>query len=234
MSNRLALPLLAALAPAALSQSTLYTFNGDSSWDEFGTSVSGAGDVNADGFDDLIVGVPYDKTFNRGTVYVYSGWDGSVLHKLDGKQSGEGFGVSVSGAGDVNADGYADVIVGAHGNNQKGPGSGKARIYSGIDGSVLYSFHGLAHYNQFGVSVSGAGDVNADGFDDVIVGSWPGSLPPVRTDPNLRQSYRVRVFSGADGSVLHHIFGNSRDGVFGGSVSGAGDPGASKTAAWPS
>jgi FG-GAP repeat len=223
MRRLVSLPLLAALAPAAFSQATLYTFNGDTFWDKLGTSVSGAGDVNADGFDDLIVGVPYDKTFNRGTVYVYSGADGSVLYKFDGKQAEEGFGVSVSGAGDVNADGFADVIVGAPFNDQKGPGSGKARIYSGADGSVLYSFHGLADYNQFGVSVSGAGDVNADGFADVIVGAWPGSPPPLRTDENLRWSHQARVFSGADGSVIHHLLGSFSDDAFGGSVSGAGD-----------
>ncbi len=97
------LALFAAIAPAAYSQSVLYTFDGNSAAG-LGFSVSGAGDVNGDGFDDVILGAPYDDNNgkNSGSACVFSGLDGSLLHRFDGDSAGDKFGISVSGAGDVN------------------------------------------------------------------------------------------------------------------------------------
>ena len=83
--------------------------------DQLGSSVSGAGDVNGDGFADLIVGAPCDDNngFRSGSARVYSGIDGNVLYTFDGDDVGDRLGSSVSGAGDVNGDGFADLIVGA-------------------------------------------------------------------------------------------------------------------------
>ena len=100
---------------------------------------------------------------------MYSGIDGSVLYTFDGDGEDDDLGVSVSGAGDVNGDGFADLIVGAPGVDTNGDGSGSARVYSGIDGNVLHTFIGAA--GDLGVSVSGAGDVNDDGFADLVVGA---------------------------------------------------------------
>ena len=146
--------------------SVLYNFVGDSAMDFFGVSVSGAGDVNGDGFADLIVGAQ-----GSGSVRVFSGVDGSVLYNFDGDSTGDLFGTSVSGAGDVNDDGFDDLIVGSPSDDNNGSGSGSARVFSGIDGSVLYTFFGDSNSNQFGRSVSGVGDVNGDGVDDLIVGA---------------------------------------------------------------
>ena len=107
----------------------------------------------------------------------------------------------MSGAGDVNGGGFADLIAGAPLDDNNGVSSGSARVFSGSDGSVLYTFNGDAVQDFFGTSVSGVGDVNSDGFDDFIVGAGA----------------RTRVFSGSDGSVLYNFDGRS------GSVSGAGD-----------
>ena len=188
--------------------SVLYNFDGDIN-DSFGASVGGAGDVNGDGRADLIVGAPGNGIGSART-RVFSGSDGSLLYNFDGDGS---FGVSVSGAGDVNGDGRADLIIGTDNDDNNGSLSGSARVLSGSDGSVLYNFDGDIAGDRFGISVSGAGDVNGDGRADLIVGAWGNG--PARG--------KARVLSGSDGSVLYNFDGDSPFERFGTSVSGAGD-----------
>ena len=151
---------------SGLDGSVLHTFLGDSAGDAFGTSFSAAGDVNADGFDDVIVGAPGDDAggIDSGSAKVFSGVDGAVLHDLAGGSGAEAFGTSVSGAGDVNADTFDDVIVGAPLNDGTGTDAGKALVVSGADGSTLHVFHGAAAGDLFGASVGGAG--NVDGVEE--------------------------------------------------------------------
>ena len=207
---------------SGIDGSVLYTL-ADPGGELFGRRVSDAGDVNLDGFADLIVGDP-----RNDRVRVFSGIDGSVLYTFDGDTAGDQFGGSVSGAGDVNGDGYADLIVGANADDNNGNASGSARVFSGVDGSVLYTFDGdfstdlvPSFGDSFGSAVSGAGDLNGDGFADLIVGA-------PNDDPNGQNSGSVRVFSGFDGSVLYNFDGDSftdflNGDRFGTSVSGTGD-----------
>jgi hypothetical protein len=196
----------------------LYTFNGDSADDFFGSSVSGAGDVNNDGFDDLIVGAWQDDNngFASGSARVFSGATGAILYTFNGDSEADLFGSSVSGAGDVNNDGFADLIVGAWLDDNNGTDSGSARVVSGASGAILYTFNGDSANDLFGWSVSGAGDVNNDGFDDLIVGAY-------RDDNNGSDSGSARVFSGATGAILYTFNGDSAVDFFGWNVSGAGD-----------
>ncbi|MDP2306307.1 MAG: FG-GAP-like repeat-containing protein [Pseudomonadota bacterium] len=141
----------------------------------FAYSVSGAGDVNNDGYDDVIVG-GHEYSSSTGRAYVYHGSSSGVsttaTTTLTGGATYNFFGGSVSGAGDVNNDGYADVIVGAYGYSSS---TGRAYVYpgssSGVSTTATTTLTGGATTNCFGDSVSGAGDVNNDGYADVIVGA---------------------------------------------------------------
>jgi hypothetical protein len=198
--------------------STLYTVYGDSTNDRFGSAVAGCGDVDGDGVADFVVGAPGDGVDGSipGSARVFSGADGSVVHVVFGDSSYDGFGAAVSGVGDLDDDGHADFVVGAPDDDDNGLGSGSARVFSGSDGSTLYTVFGDATGDQLGASVSGAGDVDRDGCGDFLVGA-PGS------DANGFDSGLARVFSGANGSPLQTLVGHSSQVAAGRAVSGVGD-----------
>ena len=191
--------------------------------DYFGLSVAMAGDVNADGKVDVIVGAkfadPSAKT-NAGSVYVYSGADGSQLYKKDGENAGDQFGGAVASAGDVNGDGKSDFIVGAPSTAASiNAAQGSAYVYSGADGALLYKkilAGGLGMSATFGFSVASAGDVNVDGKADFIVGAPNGTRDMVPVG-------NINVYSGANGVLLFQIFGDVNNDDYGVSISGAGD-----------
>lgn len=153
----------------------------------FGFSVSGVGDVNGDGFGDVVVGAPYWSDITgmtaafQGSAYVYLGSLDGLGPDYAWVDSGAGvfgayFGFSVAGAGDLNGDGFGDVLVGAPGWNEAGMSEGRVYIYHG---SVwgLSDFPGdvtdPADQNdaRFGATVAGVGDINGDGLDDAMAGA---------------------------------------------------------------
>lgn len=121
--------------------------------DRLGLGIEAAGDTNADGVPDVVAGAP-----GGGRAYVYSGRDGTVLLTLKAKQEGELFGRKVADVGDVDRDGYADVLVGAPGNDEAGEDAGRAAIYSGRDGSVLLELLGERAGDQYGSAAAGRAD----------------------------------------------------------------------------
>ena len=199
--------------------SLLYRKDGAARNDFFGGSVAAAGDVNGDGKADFIVGAQIDLLgLNPGRVYVYSGADGSLLYQKDAAAAFDEFGSSVSAAGDVNGDGKADFIVGANGTDAGGnQDAGSAYVYSGANGSLLYQRDGAVAFDQFGFSVSTAGDVNGDGKADFIVGAATASTG------GKVSAGSAYVYSGADGSLLHQKDGAAAGDIFGVSVSTAWD-----------
>lgn len=190
----------------------------------FGVAVAGAGDVDGDGRPDVIVGASEDATvagpFVAGRAYVFSGANGSVLLDLVSPtpEFGGGFGLAVAGAGDINTDRHADVIVGAQFEDGGMSDAGRAYAFSGLDGSLLRTFSSPDPQASggFGNFVAGAGDVDGDGGADVVIGA---------SNESGGAAGRVYVFRAASGDVVHTLESPNpeNNGEFGSAVAGAGD-----------
>jgi len=284
MNNRIEL-LESRIAPAALAAFNLISLNGLNGFvvpgkaanDQAGASVSGAGDVNGDGFDDIIIGAAHaqGRTDGSGSSYVVFGHAGGspgavTPAALDGANGfeirgarGDASGFSVSSAGDVNGDGFGDLIVGApldgfaessfppayrgaayvvFGRAQGFGSRMELATLGGGDGFKIVgdTLVGTQSSSGFGMFVSGAGDVNGDGFDDVVIGA-PHALPTPNVDPFFSPdpltargaSYvvfgRAAVYtapiqaSTLDGTNGFKISGMAEGDFSGTSVSGIGD-----------
>ncbi len=188
----------------------------------FGGAVAGLGDVNNDGFDDVIIGAPSENG-DEGRAYVFRGGSYQLLYTLQSETPiylGF-FGSTVAGAGDVNNDGYDDIIVGAYREDAGMSIAGKAYVFNGSTGNVLYPLVSANQENGgvFGYSVAGAGDVNGDGYDDVIVGARGEHAG------DLVGSGRAYIFNGQTGTHIHTLESDDPQsyGWFGCSVAGVGD-----------
>ncbi|HEC76242.1 MAG TPA: hypothetical protein ENI33_03140, partial [Thermoplasmatales archaeon] len=158
-----------------------WTDIGENAFDYFGYSVSIAGDVNGDGYNDVIIGAygNDDAGSYAGKAYVYydsfSGLSSTPDWTATGENAFDYFDYSISTAGDVNGDGYDDIIIGAYGNDDAGSDTGKVYVYygssSGLSSTPDWTDTGENADDLFGSSVSTAGDVNGDGYDDIIVGA---------------------------------------------------------------
>jgi large repetitive protein len=214
-------PLLWAIC---LSSSTSFAtaqtldIDGETSGDRFGAAVATISDLNGDGIADWLVGAGLaDYSFeNAGAVYLLSGADGSVLRRHDGLGTDQRFGFLVSSAGDANGDGVEDYAASARRDNSLRYPSGLVVLFSGADGSVLRQFTSARKWDRFGHALAAAGDVNGDGFDDLIVGAPDDDFSGIGTGS-------VFVYSGADGRALHTLRGAKVWDRFGSAVCSIGD-----------
>ena len=167
--------------------------------------MSSAGDINNDGFDDLIIGAPnadpnggssgesyvvFGKAAGYSASLELSSLNGTNGFVINGIDADDYSGIRVSSAGDINNDGYDDIIIGAYGADPNGDDSGesyvvfgKAAGYSasldlssllaanGGDGTKGFVINGIDAGDYSGISVSSAGDINNDGYDDIIIGA---------------------------------------------------------------
>jgi hypothetical protein len=235
---------------SALDGTSGFTINGVATDDRSGQMVSGAGDVNGDSFDDILLGVPaagsggqsyviYGGTSVPGTVEL-SGLDGTSGFTVNAIAGGDSAGDAASGAGDVNGDGLGDLLIGAHNADPHGNNSGQSYVVYGgtalpgtidlsaLDGTNGFRLNGIAANDFAGGAVSGAGNVNGDGFDDIMIGA-SGADPNA---PQAGQGYVVYGGSGLPGtlelSALNGTNGFRVNGILdtdyaGHMVSGAGD-----------
>ncbi len=167
---------------SGLATSPAWTAESDQGGAQFGHSVATAGDVNGDGYSDVIIGSnQYDNgSTDEGRAFVYtgsaSGLSTSFIWTAESDQSTAQFGRCVSTAGDVNNDGYSDVIVGSGLYNGGHTDEGRAFVYEGSATGIASAPSWIAESNQFegffAWSVATAGDVNGDGYGDVVVGAW--------------------------------------------------------------
>jgi len=168
-------------SPIGLSFAPAWSAQGDQDLSEFAISVAAAGDINGDGYADVIVGATaYDNgEADEGRAKAYlggaSGLATSPIWTNESDQLGAQFGGSVAPAGDVNGDGYSDVIVGASLYDNGEANEGRAFVYNGSASGLAASPYWTKEANQavaeFGYSVASAGDVNGDGFSDIIIGA---------------------------------------------------------------
>jgi hypothetical protein len=207
-------------------------FVGEQSYDYAGSSVSGAGDVNGDGYDDLLIGAPGvdGVETDSGAAYLFFGpVQGTVSlsqanARFEGERAYDQTGSSVSAAGDVNNDGFSDILIGA-------PCEGdptelcRGRVYlffGPLEGQIALSeadavLIGERAGDQAGYSVAGAGDVNDDGFADLLIGA-PLHRPEGTVYLVLGPVTGIMNLSGADA-----IFVNEETEGIGRSVSDLGD-----------
>ena len=168
-------------SPSGLSTTPAWTVESNQAGAQLGTSVASAGDINGDGYADVLVGTPYfqNTLIDEGRVTLYLGSAGGLPASPSwtayGGQAGARLGFALGTAGDVNGDGFADVLVGAPFFDNGQADEGRALVYlgspAGLGASPVWTAEADQVNAQFGASVGTAGDVNGDGFADVIVGA---------------------------------------------------------------
>ncbi|HNA56702.1 MAG TPA: FG-GAP-like repeat-containing protein, partial [Chitinophagales bacterium] len=211
--------------PVSITPNAILTGNMLSS--QYGNDIDNAGDVNGDGYDDLIVGSIFysNGQSSEGAAYIYLGSASGISTTpqiiLESNQNSANFGKAVAGAGDINNDGYDDIVIGAYNYDNGQTNEGRAYIYMGSASGISATPALTLEVNQaqcnFGSSVAAAGDVNNDGFADVIIGAY-------NYDNGQTNEGRAYVYHGSatglNATPVSIMESNSAQAYFGWSVGG--------------
>lgn len=157
---------------SGLSQAPAQVMNGGEMARSFGDSLASAGDLNGDGLGDIVIGAPTSQPMGRvtaGAAFIFHGnrvgFSVTPTTTLEGIMNGDKFGASITCAGDTNGDGYADVLIGTR-------GISTAQLWTGsMNGLAVGRVQTLTMDQNFGNYVAFGGDIDGDGFSDVIVGT---------------------------------------------------------------
>ncbi len=180
----------------------LWTRDGEAMNTFLGSGTAPLGDVDADGVPDVIVGARGGGASGKGRVHVLSGVDGSDLHTPhDADAKGGNLGhFFVGGLGDLDGDDVPDVYGGDYGDNSNGTASGKAHVWSGKTGDLLYQFSGEHPGDGLGCG-RGGGDQDGDGTPDLAIGAY--GLDP----DGVQGGGRITLYSGATGQPIRTLSG---------------------------
>ncbi len=174
--------------------SLLHDLRGAQAGDFFGTSLAEVGDQDGDGHDDLLIGAPQNNV-GPGYALVISGRTGGLLRSLSGVAANDQFGQSVTGLEDLDGDQIPELAVGAYRSDLGGLDAGSVTVYSGATGAPLRTMLGDGPHHWLGFAVANAGDVDGDGFGDLIVAAHGDNSQTVWTTYG-------RVYSGFDGQTV--------------------------------
>jgi hypothetical protein len=215
---------------SGLSSTPTWTVEGTGGWNYFGGRLNGAGDVNGDGYDDFMVSDFFysnDQTAEGRVFFYYGSASGPSTTPgwiADGNQAYDYFGMALAPAGDVNRDGFDDVLIAAPSFDNPESIEGQARLYYGSANGLSTVADWTAEGNQYGVyfgnAVSSAGDVNADGYDDVVIGAYGF------TNGEVGEGRAFLFLGSGTGLTAEPAWmaeGDQASAQFGGSVSSAGD-----------
>ncbi|MDO8976781.1 M10 family metallopeptidase C-terminal domain-containing protein [Reyranella sp.] len=242
---------------SALTASTGFKLTGASEYDQAGASVASAGDVNGDGYDDVIIGArnAFTTGDQAGASYVVFGkasgipssldlsaLNGSNGFRLNGVSTSDYSGQSVASAGDLNGDGFGDLIIGANGADPNGAASGASYVVFGkasgfaaninlsaLNGTNGFVLQGASEFDNSGISVASAGDINGDGFADLLVGAAWADVNGTPVGISYVLFGKVSGFAAStnlatlDGLSGFRVVGTETYGSSGTSVASAGD-----------
>ena len=235
--------------PLAVPSDAAATLSIGQAGDKFGAALAAIGDVNKDGYADIIVGA-YDYSNGQsgeGAAFIYygsgTGLQATPQQTLEIDQAGARFGKSVASAGDINNDTWPDLIIGADMYDTSQTDAGAAFVYYGTPSGIYASTpdwsmegdqDGSVNGTNLGASVASAGDVNNDGYDDVIIGAW--AYDDIAN--GLVNAGAAFVFYGSAGGLAGagsapvlatpadadwYVYGENSTDAFGTSVAGVGD-----------